>query len=43
MPHELIGLFELAGFRDVQLFGSTAGERFDRMSQRLIAVGQRPE
>ena len=43
LPNELLALFHSAGFRDLELYGSTAGDSFDRMSRRLIVVGQRPE
>lgn len=42
MPHELVALLEGAGFERVELHGSAAGEPFDRLSRRLIAVASRP-
>jgi SAM-dependent methyltransferase len=43
MPHELVALAESAGFRDIELFGSAAGEPLERTSQRCILVARRPE
>lgn len=42
MPNELMALLRQAGFSDLELFGSTAGEPFDRLSRRLIVAGRRP-
>jgi SAM-dependent methyltransferase len=43
MPHELVALAEGAGFRDIELHGSVAGEPFERTSPRCILVARRPE
>ncbi|MCI0363664.1 MAG: class I SAM-dependent methyltransferase [Phycisphaerales bacterium] len=42
MPHELGRLLETAGFVDIQLFGSTDGEPFDRTSRRCITMARKP-
>ena len=35
MPYDLMQLFSAAGFVDVQLFGSAAGEPFDSLASRF--------
>jgi len=40
MAHELVRLFEAAGFGEVELFG-TDGKPYERTSRRLIVVGRR--
>ena len=42
MPHELVRLFEEAGFVEVALFGPD-GKPYERTSRRLIVVGRRSE
>ena len=42
LPHELTALLRAAGFIDVSIYGSIAGEAFGRLSKRCIVVGQRP-
>ena len=37
-----VALFEAAGFREIELFGSISGEPFTRSSPRLIVAGTRP-
>lgn len=41
LPHALLGLFEEAGFDELALYGSTAGDPLDLDSPRCIAVGRR--
>ena len=38
---ELRGLMETCGFQNVQLFGSLAGQAYDRSASRLVAVGEK--
>lgn len=42
MPHEIVRLIERAGFRDVELVGSVAGEPLSMKSRRCIATAVRP-
>lgn len=42
MPHDMRAAFERAGFEEVALYGSTAGERLALDSPRCIVVGRRP-
>ena len=41
-PRDLQALLEAAGFRDVRLFGSSAGEPLELDSPRCICVATRP-
>lgn len=41
MPNELVALLRLAGFENIELFGSAHGEPFNRLSRRCIAIGQK--
>ena len=41
MPHTLCGLFEQAGFRDLELYGSVTGDALELDSPRCIVVGRR--
>ncbi|HET9958458.1 MAG TPA: class I SAM-dependent methyltransferase [Polyangiaceae bacterium] len=43
LPHELIALFERAGFGDIELYGDLAGNPLGLDSPRCIVVGRRPE
>jgi hypothetical protein len=42
MPHEIVRMLERCGFVGVELFGSADGERYERLSKRLIIRAHRP-
>ena len=41
LPHEIVALLRRSGFGDVDLYGSTDGEPYDRLSPRCIAVARK--
>ncbi len=41
MPHEIVALLRRCGFGAIELYGSTGGEPFDRLSPRCIAVARK--
>lgn len=43
MPNELARFFALAGFQEIQIFGSVHGESLNMDSPRCIVVGRKPE
>ncbi len=42
LPHTIADMLAAAGFRDVALFGSVAGEPLEMNSPRCIAIGTKP-